>query len=136
MVMLGFLSEALGMVSHEALVETVRENGSSRFVDLNLKAVAAGAEMCIRDRCQLLPLLYPETPHQNRYCRIRHGRWICAQPCDKGYRAQCGCTCLLYTSGGAVPSESKQSLDRTSPFHAVGVSMGAQMKDCVRCYFI
>ena len=43
MVMLGFLSEALGMVSHEALVETVRENVSSRFVDLNLKAVAAGA---------------------------------------------------------------------------------------------
>ena len=43
MVVLGFLSEALGMVSHEALVETVRENVSSRFVDLNLKAVAAGA---------------------------------------------------------------------------------------------
>ena len=44
MVMLGFLSEALGMVSHEALVETVRENVSSRFVDLNLKALQFGYE--------------------------------------------------------------------------------------------
>lgn len=42
MVMLGFLSRALGMVSREALMDTVRENVPSRFVELNLKAVETG----------------------------------------------------------------------------------------------
>jgi 2-oxoglutarate ferredoxin oxidoreductase subunit gamma len=44
MVMLGFLSQALGLVSQDDLIETVRENVSSKFVELNLKAVEAGAD--------------------------------------------------------------------------------------------
>ncbi len=42
MVTLGFLSECLGTVSREDLLETVRENVNPRFVELNFKAVDAG----------------------------------------------------------------------------------------------
>ncbi|MEG1773334.1 MAG: 2-oxoacid:acceptor oxidoreductase family protein [Oscillospiraceae bacterium] len=44
MVMLGFLSEALGLIPREALIETVREQVAERFVDINLKAVDLGIE--------------------------------------------------------------------------------------------
>ena len=42
MVTLGFLSECLGTVSREDLLETVRENVNPRFVELNFHAVDAG----------------------------------------------------------------------------------------------
>ncbi len=42
MVTLGFLSECVGSVSREDLIETVRENVNPRFIDLNIKAVDAG----------------------------------------------------------------------------------------------
>lgn len=42
MVTLGFLSECLGTVSREDLLETVRENVNPRFVELNFRAVDAG----------------------------------------------------------------------------------------------
>ncbi|MCI8506780.1 MAG: ketoisovalerate oxidoreductase [Lachnospiraceae bacterium] len=43
MVMLGFLSEALGVIGHEDLLDVVKDNVNSRFVELNFKAVEAGA---------------------------------------------------------------------------------------------
>jgi len=43
MVMLGFISQALKLLSHDDLAATVKENVSPRFVELNLKAVDAGA---------------------------------------------------------------------------------------------
>ncbi len=43
MVMLGFLSECCGVVDKKALKDTVVENVSERFIELNLKAVDAGA---------------------------------------------------------------------------------------------
>lgn len=42
MVILGFVSECLGTVSREELLETVRENVNPKFVELNFKAVDAG----------------------------------------------------------------------------------------------
>lgn len=42
MVMLGFVAEALQLLTREALVETIRAQVSPRFVELNLKAVDAG----------------------------------------------------------------------------------------------
>ena len=42
MVTLGFICECLGTVTREDLLETVRENVSPRFVELNFKAVDAG----------------------------------------------------------------------------------------------
>ena len=42
MVMLGFLSECLGIVGREELLETIRENVNPRFTELNFKAVDAG----------------------------------------------------------------------------------------------
>ena len=42
MVTLGFISECVGTVSREDLLETVRENVPERFVELNFKAVDAG----------------------------------------------------------------------------------------------
>ena len=42
MVMLGFLSQALHVVNQEELKDTIRENVSSRFVDMDLLAVDAG----------------------------------------------------------------------------------------------
>lgn len=42
MVVLGFLSEALGIIKREDLLEVVKENVAERFVELNFKAVDAG----------------------------------------------------------------------------------------------
>lgn len=42
MVTLGFVSECVGSVSREDLVETIKENVNPRFIDLNIKAVDAG----------------------------------------------------------------------------------------------
>lgn len=42
MVMMGFICEALGLLERDHLIETVKENVSPRFVELNLKAVEAG----------------------------------------------------------------------------------------------
>ena len=42
MVVLGFLSECLGTVSREDLLETVKETVNPRFVELNFAAVDAG----------------------------------------------------------------------------------------------
>ncbi len=44
MALLGFMSEALGIVKREQLEEVVKEEVSPRFVELNLKAIAAGVE--------------------------------------------------------------------------------------------
>lgn len=44
MVMLGFLSEALGLVTKDDLVAVVKDNVSARFVELNMKAVDAGIQ--------------------------------------------------------------------------------------------
>lgn len=43
MVMLGFLSEALGVIGHQDLLDVVKDNVNPRFVELNFKAVEAGA---------------------------------------------------------------------------------------------
>ena len=43
MVMLGFLGEALGLIGHEDLLDVVKDNVNPRFVELNFKAVEAGA---------------------------------------------------------------------------------------------
>ena len=43
MVMLGFLSEALGIIGHQDLLDVVKDNVNPRFVELNFKAVEAGA---------------------------------------------------------------------------------------------
>ncbi|MCI8275850.1 MAG: ketoisovalerate oxidoreductase [Lachnospiraceae bacterium] len=43
MVMLGFLSEALGVIGHQELLDVVKDNVNPRFVELNFKAVEAGA---------------------------------------------------------------------------------------------
>ncbi|MFQ8765188.1 MAG: 2-oxoacid:acceptor oxidoreductase family protein [Oscillospiraceae bacterium] len=42
MVTLGFISECLGTVSREDLLDTVRDNVNPRFVELNFQAVDAG----------------------------------------------------------------------------------------------
>ncbi|MCI8464238.1 MAG: ketoisovalerate oxidoreductase [Lachnospiraceae bacterium] len=42
MVMLGFLSEALGIIGHQDLLDVVKDNVNPRFVELNFKAVEAG----------------------------------------------------------------------------------------------
>src|SRR5699024_7205799 len=42
MVVLGFLSEALGIIKREDLLEVVKNNVAERFVELNFKAVDAG----------------------------------------------------------------------------------------------
>lgn len=44
MVTLGFVSECVGTITREDLLETVKENVNPRFVELNLKAVDAGIE--------------------------------------------------------------------------------------------
>lgn len=46
MVVLGFLSEALGIIKREDLLEVVKENVAERFVELNFKAVDAGICLC------------------------------------------------------------------------------------------
>ena len=43
MVMLGFLSEALGIIKHQDLLDVVKDTVNPRFVELNFKAVEAGA---------------------------------------------------------------------------------------------
>ena len=43
MVMLGFLSEALGIIGHQDLLDVVKDTVNPRFVELNFKAVEAGA---------------------------------------------------------------------------------------------
>ena len=43
MVMLGFLSEALGLIGHQDLLDVVKDNVNPRFVELNFKAAEAGA---------------------------------------------------------------------------------------------
>lgn len=42
MVMLGFLQQATGLITEEALYETIRDSVPPRFVDLNLAAAARG----------------------------------------------------------------------------------------------
>ena len=42
MVTLGFLSECVGSVSRDDLVETIRETVNPRFIDLNIRAVDKG----------------------------------------------------------------------------------------------
>ena len=42
MVMLGFLSECLGLLKEESVLETVKEQVNPRFAELNLSAVRAG----------------------------------------------------------------------------------------------
>jgi 2-oxoglutarate ferredoxin oxidoreductase subunit gamma len=42
MVMLGFISESCGIVNQDALIEVVTDTVSTRFLELNKKAVAAG----------------------------------------------------------------------------------------------
>lgn len=44
MVVLGFLSECVGIVSRDDLLETVRETVNPRFLELNCKAVDAGIQ--------------------------------------------------------------------------------------------
>lgn len=44
MVMLGFLSECLGILRFDDLIEVIREEVNPRFVELNLKAAKAGAD--------------------------------------------------------------------------------------------
>ena len=44
MVMLGFLSECLGLLRAEDLLEAVKDQVNPRFVELNLKAVQAGID--------------------------------------------------------------------------------------------
>ncbi len=42
MVMLGFLQQATGLLSEDALSETIRDNVPPKFLELNLKAAAQG----------------------------------------------------------------------------------------------
>ncbi|MFR3030702.1 MAG: 2-oxoacid:acceptor oxidoreductase family protein [Blautia sp.] len=42
MVVLGFLSESLGLIKREDLLEVIKENVAERFVELNFRAVDAG----------------------------------------------------------------------------------------------
>jgi 2-oxoglutarate ferredoxin oxidoreductase subunit gamma len=42
MVMLGFLQQSTGLVSKQALFDTIRDNVPRRFLDLNLEAAARG----------------------------------------------------------------------------------------------
>lgn len=42
MVMLGFLSESCGIIKKEELTEVAKESVSSRFVELNVRAIEAG----------------------------------------------------------------------------------------------
>lgn len=42
MVVLGFLSEALGLMNRDALISVLRDTVNPRFLDLNIKAVDAG----------------------------------------------------------------------------------------------
>ena len=44
MVMLGFMSEALGIVTKDDLVETIKDNTNARFLEMNLNAVDAGID--------------------------------------------------------------------------------------------
>ena len=44
MVMLGFMSEALGIITKEDLIEVVKETVNPRFIELNVKAVEAGVQ--------------------------------------------------------------------------------------------
>lgn len=44
MVVLGFLSECTGLLEKESLVDVIKDHVSSRFFDLNLKAIEAGIE--------------------------------------------------------------------------------------------
>jgi 2-oxoglutarate ferredoxin oxidoreductase subunit gamma len=42
MVMLGFLQQATGLLSEDALIDTIRDNVPPRFLELNLQAAAQG----------------------------------------------------------------------------------------------
>ena len=44
MVMLGFLSESLGIIKTDDLIEVVKETVNPRFIELNIKAVHAGVD--------------------------------------------------------------------------------------------
>lgn len=48
MVMLGYLCQALGLISREELTATVKNNVSPKFLEMNLKAVEAGIEYAKR----------------------------------------------------------------------------------------
>ena len=58
MVMLGFLAEASGIITMNDVVATVKEEVSPKFVDLNIKAITAGADFARKN---------------NMYCRKQFG---------------------------------------------------------------
>lgn len=50
MVMLGFMSESLGLIKKEELVEVVTNTVNERFHDLNIRAIEAGADYAKKNK--------------------------------------------------------------------------------------